>query len=108
MKKDQSLKEFFKKALQKKRKHRFLSMYQHFHHYLSENLLIKLSLAFLGSILLGVGIILLFIPGPGILFILLGAGLFCIISKKMVQLMDIVEKKLWKNKKKTRQKEKST
>jgi hypothetical protein len=44
-----------------------------------------------GPVLIAVGVVLLFIPGPGLLFILLGLSLLCGWSRRLARVLDRAE-----------------
>lgn len=82
------------KAFQKKPGRRFLYSYIKINHLISENLLVKIIFSIIGIFVTIIGIALLFLPGPGILFLLLGALLLSVSSRKVAFSLDKLEHKI--------------
>ena len=72
--------------------------FQHYYHLINRrinhNIYIKTVFVLIGIISLLIGIVLLFMPGPGTLFLLLSALLFCLSSKSIAQWLDQFEEKV--------------
>lgn len=58
---------------------------------INHNIFMKSFLFTIGIILFFLGVIMLFIPGPGLLFILAGSFLLCIVSKHIANFLDKME-----------------
>lgn len=92
------LKKHFLKFL----KHEPGKRFQHYYHLINRainhNFWIKVILLLISAIVFLIGFILLFIPGPGIPFILVSLILFCLISQNMAAYFDRLEEKIrqWK------------
>lgn len=94
MNKHKKSKHLFYEFFKKKPGRRFLHLYSKVNHSINENIFIRIILFALGLGFVLIGIVLLFIPGPGILTILVGAALLCVISKKIAFFFDKLEKKI--------------
>ena len=73
---------------------RFVHYYDLVNRHIKYNLSVKVFLIMIGIILFFVGFVLLFIPGPGMLFIAISAILFCLSSRKLALLFDRAEMKV--------------
>jgi hypothetical protein len=86
-------KNIFRKILDKKAGKRFSFAYTKINRYINNNFLVKIIFFALGICFICLGFLLLFMPGPGLLFILAGSTLLCVSSKKIALLLDKLEKK---------------
>ncbi len=73
---------------------RFLYGYLWLNHHSNQRVLYKIMLITLSILFIIIGIILLFIPGPGMLFIFIGVVLLAMTSKKMAKFLDACEIKI--------------
>ena len=73
---------------------RFVHYYDLVNRHIKDNLSIKIFLIAIGVVLFCVGFILLFIPGPGMLFIAISGVLFCLSSRKLALFFDRTEMKI--------------
>ena len=91
-------KRYLKKIINNIRKQRpgkrFHYIYCYVNSWINENIIIKIILVIIGVFLVLAGIILLFIPGPGLLFILIALMLFCVSSSHVAHWLDKIEKKI--------------
>lgn len=83
------------KAAQKKRK-RFSSLYWYFKKTYGQGFWVQLTALFFGVLFLLIGFILLFIPGPGALFIIIGLAMLSLLSKRMAKILDKTEHRIWR------------
>ena len=70
---------------------RFLYAYLVINKIINSNILVRFLLFVLGFIFLLVGVVMIFTPGPGVLFIFLGGLFLCVISKKIAYFFDHLE-----------------
>ncbi|OGT26616.1 MAG: hypothetical protein A3I77_07220 [Gammaproteobacteria bacterium RIFCSPLOWO2_02_FULL_42_14] len=88
----------WKRRLAKFLKHQPGQRFQHYYHLINRkinhNIYMKVVLCAIGVISFLIGIVLLFIPGPGLLFILIGIILFCLISHRFSLFLDRTEEKI--------------
>jgi predicted PurR-regulated permease PerM len=83
-------------------KHHPGKRFQHYYHLINRrinhNIYIKILLTIIALISFLIGFVLLFMPGPGMLFILVSAILFCLISHRLAVFFDRLEEKIrqWK------------
>jgi hypothetical protein len=82
------LKDTLQKAKEKPSGHRFQYAYKAIHKDINKKPWLKIGLILLGIFSILSGIILLFIPGPGLLFILIGLICWAILSKKIAKFLD--------------------
>ncbi|PIZ04466.1 MAG: hypothetical protein COY58_04115 [Gammaproteobacteria bacterium CG_4_10_14_0_8_um_filter_38_16] len=72
--------------------------FQHYYHLINRrinhNVYIKVILIVVGLISFLIGFVLLFMPGPGMLFILMSAVLFCLSSRRLAKFFDKTEEKI--------------
>lgn len=73
---------------------RFVHYFQMINRRIKENVGVKMVLLAISAILFLIGFVLLFIPGPGIPFILLSIIFFCLVSKKIAVFFDRLEVKI--------------
>lgn len=73
---------------------RFTHYYDLVNRHIKYDLSIKILLISLGFASFFVGFILLFIPGPGLLFIAISGVLFCLSSRKLALFFDRIEMKI--------------
>jgi len=92
-KKNKTIKNIFYNILNKAPGRRFTYAYLVINKYINKNAFFRFFSFFLGICLILLSIILMFTPGPGILFFLLGVALLCVSSKKIALLFDQAEKK---------------
>jgi len=71
-----------------------LLAYRATNHYISDNVIIKLSIIIAGLFFILVGFIFFFIPGPGIIFVLMGLVLLCATSRRIATSLDNLEKNI--------------
>lgn len=88
------LKKFIYKVFSKKPGRRFLYASSKINHYICHNLILKIVITILGVIFLGLGFLMLFLPGPGLLFILLGVISVAVSSRKVAYAIDKLEQKI--------------
>lgn len=95
-----ALKKHFIRFLKHAPGKRFRHYYHLINRRINHNVYVKAVLMMIGMISFFIGFILLFIPGPGLLFILISAILFCLSSKKLAEFFDHFEEKIraWKKK----------
>ena len=82
------------KIATKKAGQSFLYAYSKINDYINNNIFIKIILFIVGLCLILIGIMLLFIPGPGLLLLLIGSLLLCVSSKKIAIFLDKLENRL--------------
>lgn len=70
---------------------RFIYAYIAVNKVVNQNIFIKFFLSLIGFVFLMIGFIMLFTPGPGVLFIFLGGIFLCAISKKIAHFFDHLE-----------------
>ncbi len=85
------LKVFIYKILNKKPGRRFLFSYIKINRKIRHNLILKILCSIFGAVFLLLGILMLFLPGPGLLLILLGIVLLCVSSIKIAYFVDRLE-----------------
>lgn len=73
---------------------RFQHYYQLINRKINHNIYLKVLFSIIGSIFFLLGVIMLFTPGPGLLFILLGILLLCLISHRLSIFFDRQEEKI--------------
>ena len=73
---------------------RFVHYFELVNRHIKHNLIVKILLIAIGVISFFVGFILLFIPGPGMLFIAISGVLFCLSSRKLALFFDRTEMKM--------------
>lgn len=86
--------------LNKKPGRRFIFAYSKLNKYISGNLFVRIVVFLLGLLLTSVGLVMLFLPGPGLLFILIGIILLCTGSRRIAGLLDKLESSSRKTNKK--------
>jgi hypothetical protein len=82
------IKDTIQKVKDKPSGHRFQYAYKVIHKDINQKPWLKIGLILLGIFSILMGIILLFIPGPGLLFILIGLICWAILSKKIAKFLD--------------------
>ena len=87
-------KKFIYTLFNKKPGRRFLLAYRATNHYVSDNLIIKIGIMLAGIFSVFIGFIFFFIPGPGIIFVLMGLVLLCATSKRIATSLDNLEKNI--------------
>lgn len=75
---------------------RFRKLHKHFKEKYGKSATIRIVAILIGIIFLLIGFILLFIPGPGLLFLILGIGLISLSSIKFARFLDKIELYLYK------------
>lgn len=75
-------------------KQRFEKLHDRFKQKFGTGHIVKMLALILGILFFLVGVILLFLPGPGLLFIILGLGMMSLLSKKMAHNLDELELKI--------------
>ena len=78
----------------KKPGRRFLFAYRATNRYISDSPILKLITLLFGIVILLAGLVFLIIPGPGIIFILLGSVLLCMVSRRIATGLDKLEKNI--------------
>jgi predicted PurR-regulated permease PerM len=89
-----TFKQIIQNTLKKQPGRRFLYAYHQINDKINRNIWIKAGISIIGLLMIFIGFILLFIPGPGTLFIILGISLLCLISRKFAAFTDTLEKKI--------------
>jgi Putative transmembrane protein (PGPGW) len=89
-----TFKKIMQNTLKKQSGRRFLYAYHHINDKINRNIWVKIGISIIGLLIIFIGFILLFIPGPGTFFIILGISLLCLVSRKFAMLVDILEKKI--------------
>lgn len=86
------------KKLKSFKKHHRFKRFRKLHHYFKrkygKSTTVRLIAIFIGIFFILIGIILLFIPGPGLLFLILGIGLISLSSIKLARFLDKIEFRL--------------
>lgn len=95
-----ALKKHFIRFLKREPGKRFQHYYHLINRRINHNIYIKIILIVIALISFLIGFILLFIPGPGLLFILISAALLCLSSRRLAAFFDHLEEKMrrWKKK----------
>lgn len=79
------------KILNKRPGRRFLYSYIKINRKIRHNLFLKILFSIVGALFILLGFLMLFLPGPGILFMLFGIILLCVSSRKVAYFVDRLE-----------------
>ena len=82
------------KKIAKQKYKRFVALHRYLNERYGHSIVVRMSFFFFGFVLVIVGIVLLFIPGPGILFIVILFSITSLIFKSIAILLDKLERKV--------------
>lgn len=85
------VKKLLLEILSKKSGRRFFFAYLKINRLINRNLMVKILFFVTGLVFFLLGVVMLFMPGPGVLFLIVGGLLLCVVSKKIARFFDIVE-----------------